>query len=391
MTTAIDTDSDTRMVAMPNALDSSTPASAVFCISDPTIPADRDGDWVNTEGLHFDNYKKAGAPVFFDHQKNPYPIGSSIDPDTGKLDIWTDSKGRLLARVHFDMHDPTAKFIAGKVHRGFLKGASVAFLPISASPKSERSNLMPRQGHNFMEADVTEWSICGIGSNPNAVLADAPEAVRKQLYPGWPPYERLTMRDRLRAKVNRFWIACTVNRLYEHCKSTGMPYHQTPESLHERHRDKVEDMDKVDKDMLMADIPDVAIPRDLPDVESTTGDAKEDQDEKNTARKAHLEEMLRRGHAMRRDIGKQLLELGEDEGLRSRLMKQSSDLRRECEKIVADLDKCCGVREKGNATAEINARYDEPGPYHTAPPMDDGDDWTQEELDELLERYRRPQ
>jgi hypothetical protein len=168
-------DSDLAL-ANADGLESAGAESAMFVITD--AGTDRDGDRVNPQGINFDNWRRAGAPVFFGHQeKNPYPIGSCIHPRTGELCVYPEMD-RVRAEVWFDMSDPQARFIAGKVKRGLLRACSVAFVPLSASRRgeSEKGQVYSNRpvqaplGWDFHEVDMSELSIVGVGSNPNALL-----------------------------------------------------------------------------------------------------------------------------------------------------------------------------------------------------------------------------
>jgi hypothetical protein len=161
--------------------------SAVFVITDSSV--DRDGDRVNPLGVHTDNWYRAGAPVFFSHQAHPYPIGSCINPATGELDVWPE-RDRIRARIHFDMEDPHARFLAGKVKRGLLRATSIAFVPIQANrredydQKAQQWSAQARQGtggFDFHAVDLTELSLTGVGANPNALLEGAPAGLAKAL------------------------------------------------------------------------------------------------------------------------------------------------------------------------------------------------------------------
>jgi hypothetical protein len=139
-----------------------TPNSAVFVIT--TDAVDRDRDEVDPEGIDFSEWQAAGAPVYLGHEVDSrLPIGSSINPKTGQLDLWRAGKG-WKARCHFDMADPVARQVARKIHQGYgLRAASVAFVPKQAEPNGHG-------GHYFRSVALTEWSIVGVPSNPQAVM-----------------------------------------------------------------------------------------------------------------------------------------------------------------------------------------------------------------------------
>jgi hypothetical protein len=140
---------------------------------------DRDGDVVVPMGCQLGNYSN-NPLVFFGHQQNPYPIGKSKSPD-GRITVFP-SENNIRATAYFDRHDPNADFIYGKVKRGYLNAASIAFVPIEAYRRDhERKDfvetdkarlhhppLMP-PGWIFKIYDLTEWSIVGVPSNAGAI------------------------------------------------------------------------------------------------------------------------------------------------------------------------------------------------------------------------------
>jgi hypothetical protein len=187
-------------MASVDGLADSTTSSATFCISDASV-IDRDGDWVNVRGLDLSQWASAGAPVFWDHQRHPFPIGSSLNPQTGQLEAWLDGD-RLMATVYFDLEDPFASHVARKVHRGLCRSASCAFVPTEANRRGERKarpyeQTMSGTGFEFHRAALTEWSVVGIGSNQLALLEGAPEPFRKCLGCHTKSTRGTTMRQRL--------------------------------------------------------------------------------------------------------------------------------------------------------------------------------------------------
>jgi hypothetical protein len=201
-----------------NSVESTDASSAVFVITDNSV--DSDGDRVNPSGLNTDNWQRAGAPVFWGHQSHPFPIGTCINPITGQLDVWRE-KNRVRARVHFDMADPAARFIAGKVQRGFIRACSVCFLPIRAARRegADKSELYggkgPRAGGwDFFAVEMRELSIVGVGANPNALLEHPAlaKALQKCYGPGcftkWCPRGAKQVRPALAKKLEGLERRC---------------------------------------------------------------------------------------------------------------------------------------------------------------------------------------
>jgi len=135
---------------------------------------DRDGDIVYPPGCVLTNYSR-NPVVFFGHQQWEIPIGVSRS-QAGEVTIWP-MEDRILAKWYADTEDEDAMFVYGKVKRGILSAASIAFVPIEAyrrdevekaRPHNDRPHGMP-MGWFFKSYDLTEWSIVGIPSNAGAI------------------------------------------------------------------------------------------------------------------------------------------------------------------------------------------------------------------------------
>ena len=76
-------------------------------------------------------------------------------------------EGNLLtAEAVFDDKDENAKTIAGKVERGFIKGASLGLDPFSMN----NFQIAPDGVYDLIEAEVMEASIVAIPNNANALV-----------------------------------------------------------------------------------------------------------------------------------------------------------------------------------------------------------------------------
>lgn len=151
-------------------------ASVPFIIS--TAQIDRDGDIVVPMGMELDEYAR-NPVIFLNHQSHPIPIAKAQSPD-GKLAVF---KEEMLIRsvAYFDKADSDAMFVYGKVRRGFLNAASIAFVPIEAVRRdqetekgySERahthSNPGSPDGWKFIRASMSEWSCVGVPANAGAI------------------------------------------------------------------------------------------------------------------------------------------------------------------------------------------------------------------------------
>lgn len=81
---------------------------------------------------------------------------------------------KLLADAEFDIDDPEAAKIAGKVERGYLKGASLGLQPIGAQPFEMQPDGIP----DLVSSEGMEASVVSIPSNRAAIkLYATPEVL----------------------------------------------------------------------------------------------------------------------------------------------------------------------------------------------------------------------
>lgn len=146
--------------------------SATFCISRP-IP-DREDDVIMPEGVIFDAYR-LNPVVFWDHgfTNLTLPIGTSEAPD-GNLAI-SVSPEAIDATCFFSQTLPEAEQIFQLVDEGIIRAASIHVDPIDAVVRV-RNGAADRPGLLVHTSSMLEWSLCGVGCNP--------EAVRKTLSAG---------------------------------------------------------------------------------------------------------------------------------------------------------------------------------------------------------------
>jgi len=135
-----------------------------------SLEEDRVGDTVHPMGAYLGNYQR--NPVwFFGHQEWQIPVGKAMSPD-GRLCCFPE-ENRMQQWCWWDMVDPDAAFLKGKVDRGFVNATSVAFVPIEAQRK-ERVKAHQHQGdiggYDFIRWDETEGSWVGVPSNPFATV-----------------------------------------------------------------------------------------------------------------------------------------------------------------------------------------------------------------------------
>jgi len=107
-------------------------------------------------GINLDRFKS--NPVMLDQHENE---------TTSVVGRWNNIRiegSLLVADAEFDTEDKDASLLAGKVDRGFIKGASMG---ISFDP---RDFVTDKEGNSILEkCELFEASICAIPSNANAL------------------------------------------------------------------------------------------------------------------------------------------------------------------------------------------------------------------------------
>lgn len=132
-----------------------------FVISSEAV--DSYGTVFKMDGWKLDRYKKNGV-VFYVHRS------SSENPDllVGSGEVYKDA-GQLIGRVTFEPEEinPLAEKVLKKIKHGTLRMASVGADPqnwrMGLEEKGEDPNVL-----YFTEQELLEFSICPLGSNPDA-------------------------------------------------------------------------------------------------------------------------------------------------------------------------------------------------------------------------------
>ena len=129
---------------------------AAFVVS--TGDEDRDGDVVNPGGWELEDYRK-NPVVLWAHDLKSLPIAraETIMVHGGKLKAVTAFPEKGVY--------PFADTVYGLVKGGFIRGTSVGFHPIEASPRRGRE-----KGVNFTRQSLYEFSLLPIPSNRNALV-----------------------------------------------------------------------------------------------------------------------------------------------------------------------------------------------------------------------------
>lgn len=142
-----------------------------FILNDET-KVNQFGFRVKNSGLRLGRFR--ANPVILDNHK---------EGNEAVIGRWENIQieGHLLtAEAVFDDHDPNAVAIAGKVERGFIKGASLGLDPFSM----KNFKAAPDDVYDLVEAEILEASVVAIPNNANALVklyANAENTMRELL------------------------------------------------------------------------------------------------------------------------------------------------------------------------------------------------------------------
>lgn len=148
------------------------PAKMVSWWRIATMSMDREGDVLVPSGCLGTIQTFVENPVVcFDHKRDyKLPIGKSVGHGALPLDV---RENEIVAGC---LHDDTTQFsrdVWQLVVKGLLRAASVSFVPLSG--ERVRQKAQAEEGHSFSprykfhQWNLTEWSICTVGINPEAV------------------------------------------------------------------------------------------------------------------------------------------------------------------------------------------------------------------------------
>ncbi len=93
--------------------------------------------------------------MLYNHNPNVVP---------GRWSDITVENQKLIATPEFDMDDEDSKKLAGKVERGFIKGASITFTPLEV-----RNDIPGFDGPVVTQCILIECSVCPLPSNGSAL------------------------------------------------------------------------------------------------------------------------------------------------------------------------------------------------------------------------------
>jgi hypothetical protein len=184
------------LIGVPTLSTDPTKLTADFVIS--TSEIDREWEIMDPAGCDLGPYARGPAPVFYNHQQFPLPIGSSkanpSDPAC-PLSVKIESEG-VRATCFFNQASPESETIFKLVELGHLGATSVGFLGLDyellSQDESDKFGA-PYQVRRWNRWELTEWSIVGVGANRGALSAalaagsiggkSIPETIRKAFAP----------------------------------------------------------------------------------------------------------------------------------------------------------------------------------------------------------------
>jgi HK97 family phage portal protein/HK97 family phage prohead protease len=131
-----------------------------------TADVDRMGDIVE-QSWHLDAFKQ-NPVILWNHDSTRPPIARAVSVDV--------EDGQLMIDMEFDMSDPFAAEVAGKLQRGFLNAGSVGFFPGRVEYRQDLPKDDPRYAANSLgivasQNELVEFSITPIPANSAALLA----------------------------------------------------------------------------------------------------------------------------------------------------------------------------------------------------------------------------
>lgn len=143
-----------------------------------TGTTDRDNETVDPQGGVFDDYLRNPA-VQFNHDTDDFPIGrltgapwnDYIGEGTRYASVGGPKRMALLGNVQFSKENPKGDLAYRMAKEGTLGGGSISFLPMGNTKKNREG------GNHYDRWKLLEFTVCPVGSNPDAV------AVAKRLRP----------------------------------------------------------------------------------------------------------------------------------------------------------------------------------------------------------------
>ena len=149
----------------------------------------RNQDEINLAGVRFDNYRK-NPVVLWNHDASPRLLAAAPPsggiPIAKTLEIGHDEEGRIVASFEFNSNDPFAARVENAWNNGFLRAASIHYLPTRIVEVKDARGRIERV--RIEESDLLEWSLLPIPADSDSVREGAralelPEEIFRGLEP----------------------------------------------------------------------------------------------------------------------------------------------------------------------------------------------------------------
>ena len=147
----------------------------------------RMGDEVNLRGIRFTNYMKNPVVLWAHGASGMHSSGPSGGiPIARTLSIGHDDQGRIVADFQFNSGDTFASRVENAWNGGFIRGASIRYVPIKVTEVRGRRGEVTRL--RIEESELVEWSLVPVPADPDSVRAAAralnlPEEIFRGLEP----------------------------------------------------------------------------------------------------------------------------------------------------------------------------------------------------------------
>ena len=115
---------------------------------------------INLAGLRFENYRRNPVVMWAHDSTGSSPSGGL--PIGRTLSIDRSGDGGIVAEFEFLEDDPFAQRIRNAWDKGFLRAASISWLPIESMPAKSG-------GARDVRAELLEWSIVSVPADPDAL------------------------------------------------------------------------------------------------------------------------------------------------------------------------------------------------------------------------------
>ena len=134
----------------------------------------RNQDEINLAGVRFDNYRK-NPVVLWNHDASPSLLAGAPPsggiPIAKTLEIGHDEEGRIVASFEFNSNDPFAARVENAWNNGFLRAASIHYLPTRIVEVKDARGRIERV--RIEESDLLEWSLLPVPADPDSVREGA--------------------------------------------------------------------------------------------------------------------------------------------------------------------------------------------------------------------------